>query len=629
MAELTFCKKKVHSYIATYMEYFIPSPKKGSESKAKVISRRAFALTSFKFIFLATIIARLFYLQIIKRDEFRIKSDKNRFRTWKLTPSRGIILDKYDNIIADNFQVFKIALIPKEIKSIDIFLLSLSKILSVTNSEIAHYEKKYRTHNKNLPFVLDKNLNWSEFSKLNYFVHALKGAQLFMSYERTYLYPNEFAHTLGYVSKPNQEDLNQLDDRYWNVPNLKVGKIGLEKNSNTNLLGIPGSAVYEVNAFGKRVKNIKKSDGINGSMIKTSLDKDIQTYAYQQLKKKSGSVVIMNMYGNILCCVSSPSYNPNNFTYGISHKDYDVLKKDNRKPLINKAMTATYPPASTFKMIVALSALENKVITKNFRHTCKGKVDLYEQMYHCWKKKGHGRVNLKSAIKESCDIYFYEVARLLGIDRLQKTAFKFGLGNYVFQNFFEEAKGLIPSTLWKREALGKPWYLGETMISGIGQGYIKVTNVQLCKMIAQIANGGYQIDANFLDSNKTTLGKKIVKDNEHIQLILQSLFEATNHPRGTSYRSRIAGQMKLAGKTGTAQVRRISAYQRDKDLKNKDLPRKFRDHSLFTGYGPADNPKYAISVIIEHGGSGSAVAAPIARNVMKKIFEKERKLNNG
>jgi penicillin-binding protein 2 len=442
------------------MEYFIPSPKKGSESKAKVISRRAFALTSFKFIFLTTIVSRLFYLQIIKRDEFIIKSDKNRFRKWKLTPSRGLILDKNDNIIADNFQVFKIALIPREIRSIDNFLSSFSKILPITNNEISYYKKKYRVHNKNLPFVLDKNLNWNEFSKLNYVIHNIQGAQPFMSFERTYMYPNEFAHILGYVSTPNQKDLNQLDPSYLDVPNLKVGKIGLEKNSNKSLLGIPGSAIYEVNAFGKRVKNVKKIDGTKGVRIKTSIDKDIQIYAYQQLKEKSGSVVVMNMYGSVLCCVSSPSYDPNKFTYGISYKDYDVLKNNERKPLINKSMTTTYPPASTFKMIVALSALENKIITKNFRHTCKGKVDLYEQRYHCWKDKGHGRVNLKRAIKESCDIYFYEVARLLGIDRLQKTAFRFGLGDYVFQDFFEEAKGLVPSTSWKREALGKSWYLG-------------------------------------------------------------------------------------------------------------------------------------------------------------------------
>ena len=610
------------------MKYFIPSPKKGSESKSKTISRRAFVLTSFKFVFFAAIVSRLFYLQIVKREEFIVKADKNRFRQWKLTPSRGSILDKNDNIIADNFQVFKIAIIPKEIKSLDFFLTFLSKIITLSSSEITFYKKKYSQHNKNLPFVLDKNLNWSEFSKLNYSIQNLEGAQPFVSYERTYVYPYEFSHILGYVSIPNKKDLNSLDTLYQGVPNLKVGKIGLEKNINKNLLGRPGSATYEVDAYGRRVKQVLKEDSIDGATIRTTIDKDIQLFAYEQLNNMAGSIVVMDMYGNVLCCVSSPSYDPNKFTYGMSHKEYKSLSEDKKKPLINKTLTATYPPASTFKMIVALSALENKVITKNFRHTCKGEVELYDQKYHCWKDKGHGRINLSRAIKESCDIYFYEVARLLGIDRLQKTAFRFGLGKYVFQNFFEENKGLVPSTLWKQETLGKPWYLGETMISGIGQGFIKSTNAQLCKMIVQLANGGYEIKPTFLKTTKFILGKKIIENDDHLKLLLSSLFNATNKPGGTSYGSRIFGKMKFAGKTGTAQVRAISESQRKKDLKNKDLPWKFRDHSLFVGYGPTTNPKYGISVIIDHGGSGSSVAAPIARNVMKKIFDQEKKTSN-
>jgi len=610
------------------MKYFIPTPKKGTESKGKTISRRAFILTTFKLVFFAAIVSRLFYLQIVKRDDFIVKADKNRFRKWKLTPSRGLILDKNDNVIADNFQVFKIAIIPKEIKSLDFFLLSLSKIISLSDSEIIFYKKKYFTHNKNLLFVLDKNLNWSEFSKLNYTIQNLEGAQPFVSYERAYVYPYEFSHIIGYVSVPSKKDFNSLGILYENVPNLKVGKIGLEKKINLNLLGIPGSTTYEVDAYGRRVRQIVKQDSTDGTTIKTTIDKDIQRFAYEQLKNNPGSIVVMDMYGNVLCCVSSPSYDPNKFTYGMSHEEYKLLLEDEKKPLINKAVTAVYPPASTFKMIVALSALENKVITRNFKHTCKGKVELYGQKYHCWKDRGHGRINLSSAIKASCDIYFYEVARLLGIDRLQKTAFRFGLGNYVFQNFFEEKKGLIPSTSWKQESLGKPWYLGETMISGIGQGFLKATNAQLCKMIVQLANGGYQIKPTFLKTNNLTLGKKIIEDDKHLEILLTSLFDATNQPGGTSYRSRIVGKMKFAGKTGTAQVRNISDSQREKKLKNRDLPWKFRDHSLFVGYGPTTNPKYGISVIIDHGGSGSAVAAPIARNVMKKIFDQEKKANN-
>ena len=610
------------------MEYFTPSPKKGSESKGKTISRRAFVLTSFKFAFLAAIVSRLFYLQIIKKDDFLTKSDQNRFRSWKITPSRGMILDRENNIIADNFQVYKIAIIPKEIKSISSFFSSLSKIINISDNEIIFYKKQILRNNKYQPFVISKNLNWKEFSKLNYNIKDLPGIQPFLSYERTYVYPLEFSHILGYVSIPNKNDLNKLSDNYWDVPNLKIGKIGLEKRFDKDLLGLPGSATYEVNVFGKRVKQVIQKDGENGKVVKTTFDKDIQNFAYSRLKDLTGSVVVMDMLGNIICCTSSPSFDPNKFTYGMSHDEYRSLQNDERKPLINKAVTSVYPPASTVKMLVALSALENKIITKNFKHTCKGKVELYEQDYHCWKDKGHGTIGLNDAIKQSCDIYFYEVARLLGIDRLNETALKFGLGKKVFGDLIEETEGLIPSTDWKKRVLGKPWFLGETMIAGIGQGYMKTTPIQLCKMITQFANGGFEVNPRFIHSDSVNLENKIINNENDLKFLLNSLYEATNEPGGTSYGSRISGKLKFAGKTGTAQVKRITELERDRDLKNKDLPWKYRDHSLFVGYGPTIKPKYAITVIVDHGGSGSAVAAPIARDVMKKIFEKEQLLNN-
>ena len=610
------------------MEYFTPSPKKGSESKGKTISRRAFVLTSFKFAFLAAIVSRLFYLQIIKKDDFLTKSDQNRFRSWKITPSRGMILDRENNIIADNFQVYKIAIIPKEIKSISSFFSSLSKIINISDDEIIFYKKQILRNNKYQPFVISKNLNWKEFSKLNYNIKDLPGIQPFLSYERTYVYPLEFSHILGYVSIPNKNDLNKLSDNYWDVPNLKIGKIGLEKRFDKDLLGLPGSATYEVNVFGKRVKQVIQKDGENGKVVKTTFDKDIQKFSYSRLKDLTGSVVVMDMVGNIICCTSSPSFDPNKFTYGMSHDEYKSLQNDERKPLINKAVTSVYPPASTVKMLVALSALENKIITKNFKHTCKGKVELYEQDYHCWKDKGHGTIGLNDAIKQSCDIYFYEVARLLGIDRLNETALKFGLGKKVFGDLIEETEGLIPSTDWKKRVLGKPWFLGETMIAGIGQGYMKTTPIQLCKMITQFANGGFEVNPRFIHSDSVNLENKIINNENDLKFLLNSLYEATNEPGGTSYGSRISGKLKFAGKTGTAQVKRITELERDRDLKNKDLPWKYRDHSLFVGYGPTIKPKYAITVIVDHGGSGSAVAAPIARDVMKKIFEKEQLLNN-
>ena len=610
------------------MEYFNPTPKKGSQSKGKVISRRAFILTSFKLAFLATIVGRLFYMQIVKKNDYVIQSDKNRFRQWKTTPSRGLIVDRNNDILADNFQVFKLAIIPKETKSFEKTLNNLTKVIKITERQRNYFIKNYSKHNKFQPFVLDLNLSWNEFSKLNYYLQNNDGIQPFVSFERTYLYPKEFSHILGYVSEPNIQDLRKLQKNFIGVPNLKIGKTGLEKIFDNYLLGAPGTATYEVDAYGRRVKKVVHVDGEKGKVIKTTFDKELQIFAYNRLNSLSGSVVVMDMYGKILCCASYPSFNSNDFTYGISHEDYNKLKADEKRPLVNKALSSSYPPGSTIKMIVALSALENKIITKNFKHVCKGDVELYDQKYHCWKDKGHGVVDLTKAIKESCDIYFYEVARLLGIDRLKETANKFGLGEVVLENFHEEKNGLIPSTTWKKGALGKSWYIGETMISGIGQGYMKTTCIQLCTMMAQIANGGFKINPTFDENKKSEFGEKTVVSDDHLKVIKEALFLATNEPGGTSYSSRISGKLKMAGKTGTSQVRRITERQRELDLKNEDLPWKFRDHSLFVGYGPTSNPEYAISVIIDHGGAGSAVAAPIARDVMKKAFEINKKNNN-
>jgi len=265
--------------------------------------------------------------------------------------------------------------------------------------------------------------------------------------------------------------------------------------------------------------------------------------------------------------------------------------------------------------------MENGIVNSNFKIRCKESTEYFGQKYHCWKEKGHGVVDMKKAIKESCDIYFYEVARLLGVDRMYKTALKFGLGQYVLDNFLEEKKGVFPNTKWKKKYIGQPWYLGETIIAGIGQGYIQTTPIQLCKMIAQIANGGFKIKPSLNADDNFELGEKIIENDDHLKIIKDSLDVATNEWKGTSYNSRIKGDLKFCGKTGTSQVRRISQRQRELDIKNKDLPWKFRDHSLFTGYGPVSNPEYAISVIIDHGGSGSSKAAPIAKKVMQKVFE--------
>ena len=377
--------------------------------------------------------------------------------------------------------------------------------------------------------------------------------------------------------------------------------------------------------------------GQKGETIRLTIDTKVQQLANELLKDKAGSICVMDIYtGSIIAMHSSPSFDPNLFVFGISQDDWQIIRNDPMKPLVNKTLQGNYSPGSTIKPIVALSALENKIINTNFTVNCRGHknpLELYGQTYHCWKKEGHGFMNLRNAMKQSCDTYFYEVARKLGVDRLSETAKKFGLGKEVFGDLFSiEKKGLIPNTQWKKNALGKGWLLGETMITGIGQGYIQTTPIQLCLMTAQIANGGHKIYPKLVAANDKQQNDKfspLYKKKKNIKIVQEAMFSSTNEIRGTSYRSRIEDpKYQFAGKTGTAQVKRITARDRELDLKTFEIPYEERDHALYIAFGPFINPRYALSIVIEHGGSGGTVAAPLAKELFKLIIDRHEKREN-
>ena len=606
------------------MEYFSPKVKKGIESKSKTISRRGFVLGLAKVAFFGIITSRLAYLQLFKSSEFKQLSDRNRYREIKEVPERGIIYDFKNRIIASNNQVYLLSIFPSEIKNLNEFFYSLRPYIDFDILEIKRFKREIYRHKKtkkHQAYIIDKKLPWKVISNINYNLSNISYVQPIVSFERTYSHAKEFAHIVGYVGEPNKKDLESISKKFLNIPSLKIGKNGIEKKFEDLIIGSPGKSVIEINAFGRQLKQISYNQGIKGKNFNSTLDSELQVFANKTLGNESGSVIVMTTRGEIRCCTSSPSFDANLFTYGINSFKYKKYLRNEKKPLSNKALSSQYPPGSTLKMLVAISAMENGIVNSNFKIRCKESTEYFGQKYHCWKEKGHGVVDMKKAIKESCDIYFYEVARLLGVDRMYKTALKFGLGQYVLDNFLEEKKGVFPNTKWKKKYIGQPWYLGETIIAGIGQGYIQTTPIQLCKMIAQIANGGFKIKPSLNANDNFELGEKIIENDDHLKIIKDSLDVATNEWRGTSYNSRIKGDLKFCGKTGTSQVRRISQRQRELDIKNKDLPWKFRDHSLFTGYGPVSNPEYAISVIIDHGGSGSSKAAPIAKKVMQKVFE--------
>ena len=618
------------------------------QNKSKLISRRMFILSALKLGVFVSIISRLFYLQISENIKYRSLSDKNRFREWKLIPQRGIIEDYFGKKIADNTQSFQLHMIPEDVPNLETLFFRLSKIIDFDNNKKRIIIKRLKKRKRWEPIVISDNLTWSEFSRLNLFLHEMQGIKPVVALARKYASDGSSSHIIGYVSETSAKDLASSSLlREINVPGLKTGKNGLEKSFNELMIGTPGIQRFEVNAYGKRIKELELVKGISGKNFRTTIDQEIQKFTSELLKGKSGSVCVMDIYtGDIVTMVSSPTFDPNKFVHGINQKDWDSLLNNKMKPLINKSLTGLYPPGSTIKPIVALSALENDVVSTKKIVECNGLIKLYGQTYHCWKEKGHGFMNMRSAIKQSCDVYFYEVARRLGVDRLSVTSKQFGLGKKVLELFNEEKIGIVPDTKWKMKNIGTGWVLGETLISGIGQGYFQTTPIQLCLMMAQLANGGYEIKPRIIDDkyalqsivdawreefsninngiNLTSSNlKRLYRNKENIKFVLDALYGATNEPMGTSYRSRLTKKEYIyAGKTGTSQIRRITEEERKLKLKNKDLPYEKRDHALFIAFAPYKSPRYSISVVIEHGGSGSSGAAPLAKKVIKKVLKR-------
>ena len=599
--------------------------------KLNSINRRMFITGSFKFFIMIGIVSRLFFLQVKENKKYLTLSDKNRIREWKLAPVRGEFHDYFGNVIAGNFEAYQLHVIPEQVEDFRYVIFRLKDLLELSDREFRKIIKKKNEIKPWETLIVSDNLDWQKFSKINNHLYDLNGVKPVISISRNYPYSENFTHLIGYVSQANQKDIENVQSIQKNfVPGLKVGKVGLEKSFEDKLIGSNDIERYEVNAYGRRISQLEFQKGKKGETLRLTIDTEVQKLTTELLKDKAGSICVMDIYtGEIIAMNSSPSFDPNLFVFGISKDDWQLIRNNPLKPLVNKTLQGNYSPGSTIKPIVALSALENGIINTNFTVKCTGKTEMYGQTYHCWKKKGHGFVSLRNAMKQSCDTYFYEIARKLGVDKLSQTAKKFGLGEKVFGNLFDiEKKGLVPNTQWKKNALGQGWLLGETMITGIGQGYIQTTPIQLCLMTAQIANGGHKIYPQLI-AGQQIKNQEIEKfsplyDNpRNIWIIQDAMFGSTNEVMGTSYRSRIDDpKYQFAGKTGTSQVKKITEQERELDLKTFEIPYEQRDHALYVAFGPYKNPRYALSILIEHGGNGSTTAAPMAKKLFKLIIDR-------
>ena len=602
----------------------------------KLLSRRAFLLGLGKGALLTTILLRLMYLQLYKTDQYKVLAEKNRISLRFIPPLRGNILDRNDKILALNKNSYNLLIENTKNKSEIIKTLNkVSEVIFLNQFEIEslnnNLEKKSK---KDLPIFIKKNLKWNELSTLNVNLINLPNVFIEKGVKREYPFKNLAAHIVGYMANPKKSDLK--DNPILQMIDTDVGRSGIEESFEKDLRGFPGTQHLEVNAKGREIREISKEESVRGRNVKLTIDINLQKHIHSLLKDKSGSIVVIDVNnGELLGLESSPSFDPNLFTKSISEKDWRNLIENPMSPLVNKSISGEYSPGSTFKLIVLYSALINNIIKPNDKINCSSKTEYGDRNFYCWchKKKtgcfatqrGTRYVGPELAVAQSCDSFFYELAKRIGIERIVETARNFGLGSKSGVNLDGEKYGLVPNKSWKKKRYKKSWKIGETMITGVGQGFLTTTPIQLAVMTAMFANSGKKIFPTLLKKNQTTTDNEIfttqtLNQKKFFKIIKNSMFSAVNKPYGTAYGSRTTKPI-FAGKTGTVQVRKITKKEREFGIiANKDLPFNKRDHALFVGFAPYKNPKIAVSVVIEHGGSGSKIAAPIAKKIFSKVL---------
>lgn len=587
--------------------------------KGKTLIGRSLIVGIGKFVLLMVIIGRLYYLQVYQADRYKTLADENRISTRLLVPPRGLIYDRNGELIATNQQNFQALIVKEQTTDLQQTLDAFKKIMPLSEAEEERIKKEIKRKRSFVPIKIKENLTWDEVAKIQLNAPDLPGIIIDEGLSRYYPYGEKMAHVLGYVSSVSEKDVK--DDPLLEVPGFKIGKSGIEKLFEKKLRGKGGNLKLEVNAYGRVMKEIERKDGVPGERVDLTIDARLQEKAYDLFGEESGAAILLDVHtGEILAFVSAPSYDPNILSQGLNNEQWKELVQNEKKPLSNKAISGQYSPGSTFKIITALAGLESGAIRPDSKFFCASKMMLGSHTFHCWKRQGHGYLNVIDALKHSCDIFFYETAQRLGIEKLAEMSRRFGLGSSIDIGLENERPGLIPDKAWKLKRFGESWQQGETLISGIGQGYILTTPLQLATMIARVVNGGYEVKPTFSklsEYDKEHLNK-IKISSAYLEMVKQGMYEVVNVPGATAYRSHFDyNGIKMGGKTGSTQVRRITMKERQtRILKQDELPWNLRDHGLFVGYAPVDNPKYAVAVLVEHGGGGSSAAAPVASKIL-------------
>lgn len=602
--------------------------------ESRLIRRRLVLSAIFIVILLSLVLGRLYVLQIVEHEHFSTLSDSNRVRIKALPPTRGLIFDRHGVVMADNLPAYRLEIVREQVEDLDNTLLQLRQYVEYSDQDLKRFKQSLKRRRPFESIPLRLNLKDEEVARLAVNLHRFEGVEINARLTRNYPQGSHAVHALGYVGRIDERDLGEVDGVEY-AGTTHIGKLGLEKFYEHELHGAVGVQHVEVNANGRTLRVLNESPPVQGNNLHLTIDSSLQKVAEEAFGSNSGAVVAIDPNnGEILALVSMPIFDPNLFVNGISFGKYNELRDSRRRPLFNRALSGQYPPGSTTKPFYGLAGLESALAKKEEETYCIGyyKLPNEERRYRDWKKQGHGPVNLTDAITQSCDVYFYDLAFRLGIDRMSSFLAEFGYGIETGVDSTGERKGILPSRDWKRGHDGMPWFPGETLITGIGQGYLLVTPLQLANSIAAFSAKGIRYqphlvksvekvpEYNLVEIANRVVGRYELKSEQNWEHVHKAMINVVHGLRGTARGINQGLEYKVAGKTGTAQVFEVA---QDEEYDEETVAEKLRDHALFVSYAPADDPRIAVAVIVENGGSGSSVAAPIARRIMDAYLLEE------
>ncbi|MFK7752608.1 MAG: penicillin-binding protein 2 [Sedimentitalea sp.] len=591
------------------------------------MGRRAMLLGGVQLAFVGALGLRMRYMQVDQADQFRLLAEENRINIRLIPPARGELFDRNGAVLAHNVPSYRIVIVPEDAGDVGQVIEHLSKLVDLKEEELnrALTEIDRTRGTPFLPVTLADRVSWEDISRVAVNAPALPGITPEVGLTRIYPRGADFAHVVGYVGPVSDYDLSKIEDpdQLLRIPRFQIGKVGLEAKQEDNLRGKAGAKRVEVNATGRVMRELDRQSGQPGADLQLTIDADLQNYVQARLGQESASAVIIDCEtGDLRAIASSPTFDPNLFVRGISVKDYKELTDNPFRPLASKSVQGVYPPGSTFKMVTAMAALEEGLIGPDDTVYCPGHLEVSGRRFHCWKRAGHGWVDLQNSLKQSCDVYYYDLAVKVGQDKISAMAKRFGIGVRHDLPMSAVARGNAPDRAWKAQVHGNEWLVGDTANASIGQGYMLASPLQLAVMAARIATGR-SVSPRLVKSvdgveQPSGAGTDLGMNENNLRKMRRAMYAVSNDRRGTAYRSRIIEDaFRMAGKTGTSQVRNITAAERAAGvIRNKDLPWDRRDHALFVSFAPYETPKFAISIVVEHGGGGSTAAAPIARDIM-------------